>query len=163
MSRKVIEVSQSSDETVKSSEREFAVEAIRKWRFHLRKNRKEYFIKWLDYDESENTWEPEENLNCSRRVREFEKTLSSSEAYRYHHPNPRKMNGFKRNAKVIKIGGGDLRKDGKVSCLILFDDTDEYESIPIDSVFEGDPEIAMKFCEQRLVDNECAETSPTPE
>jgi len=35
----------------------------------------EYFLKWTDYDDSENSWEPEENLHCEELVNDFEEKL----------------------------------------------------------------------------------------
>jgi len=32
----------------------------------------EYFLKWIDYNDSENSWEPEENLHCEELVNDFE-------------------------------------------------------------------------------------------
>lgn len=39
----------------------------------LRKNKVQYFLKWKGYDKSENSWEPENNLNCKDLIRDFEK------------------------------------------------------------------------------------------
>ena len=30
-----------------------------------------YLIKWKEYNESENTWEPMKNLNCQQKIEEF--------------------------------------------------------------------------------------------
>ena len=35
----------------------------------------EYLVKWVGYDESFNTWEPEENMNCKELVKSFEVRL----------------------------------------------------------------------------------------
>lgn len=39
----------------------------------------EYWIKYKGYPDSENTWEPIENLNCPRLVRKFENSLKRKE------------------------------------------------------------------------------------
>lgn len=39
----------------------------------------EYWIKYKGYPDSENTWEPIENLNCHRLIRKFEKDLKRKE------------------------------------------------------------------------------------
>ncbi|XP_031638006.1 chromobox protein homolog 5-like [Contarinia nasturtii] len=53
--------------------KEYDVEKIlrRKIGHRMDKNGIYYFIKWLHYDESYNTWEPECNLNCDDLVEEF--------------------------------------------------------------------------------------------
>lgn len=53
----------------------------------FKNNRVEYFLKWVDYDDSANTWEPEEHLNCKELITDFEQQ-----------ENDRK------NKKILKLG-----------------------------------------------------------
>jgi hypothetical protein len=36
----------------------------------------EYFLKWKDYSDDQNTWEPRENLGCKEMINDFEKDLT---------------------------------------------------------------------------------------
>lgn len=39
----------------------------------------EYLVKWKDFSDAENTWEPVNNLNCPDLVREFQSKPYESE------------------------------------------------------------------------------------
>lgn len=54
-----------------ASVEEYAVEAIRKKRTNPKTGLVEYLIKWENYPESDNTWEPQEHLKCPEIIARF--------------------------------------------------------------------------------------------
>jgi len=65
-------------EDEESEEEEYEVEEILDGR--VRKGKTEYLIKWKGYDnEEDNTWEPDENIDCEDKIIDFEKNRKNKE------------------------------------------------------------------------------------
>ena len=98
---------------------EFTVEAIVGKR--KRNNRVEYCVKWHGFDDTDNTWEPIDNLNCNELIAEFEQnkttpTTARQRAQRQRKTTPatpttttttsaKKGDGFARGLKPKKVVG----------------------------------------------------------
>lgn len=147
-------------------EEEYQVEAIRAWRWHLNQHHRLYLIKWINYDEADNTWEPEYNLNCPELLRKFEKALDQNERI-FYNAKPKRLSGFERRAVFLGLVGVDGPSEADLDpvdkkprlgnnhyCLLKFDDADQPEEITLAEFFLNQPDAAFKYCEQRLINRQ---------
>lgn len=79
------------------AENEYNVEAIQDYRWCWESCEGLYFVKWIGYPESQNTWEPLEHLECHEKLKEFyalrlkerEKALPGRKRFLEVPPDPR--------------------------------------------------------------------------
>ncbi|XP_054724387.1 chromobox protein homolog 3-like isoform X2 [Uloborus diversus] len=143
-------------------EEEFVVEKILDKR--ITNNKNEYFLKWKGYPDSENTWEPEENLDCPEMIEEFENQLkkkkdsSSSDKKRRINGEsseapPKKKEerprGFDRGLDPEKIIGA-TDSSGELMFLIKWKNCDEADLVPSKIANIKCPQVVIQFYEERL-------------
>lgn len=146
-----------------SEEEEYIVEAIRGWRYNASTRCKEYLIKWKNYTDEDNTWEPEDHLHCPNILKEFKSSLPTEERRCFNHKDPDGLTGFQRHATFDKCIGADGPHESdedeasdkpdkqKFYALIQFKDSEYAEEVTMKEFLKHQPEEAWKFIEQRLV------------
>ncbi|UYV69533.1 CBX1, partial [Cordylochernes scorpioides] len=155
----------SKDEASTNDEpEEFTVEKVLDKR--IRQNRVEYFLKWKGYPDSENTWEPSENLDCpeliqafedkrkeeqkkdkKRKVNGAEMDFSSKKKKKVEEDN--RQRGFDRGLDPEKIIGA-TDSGGELMFLIKWKGSDEADLVPARIANVKCPQVVIKFYEERL-------------
>lgn len=155
---------------------EFTVEKILDKR--IRQGRVEYFLKWKGYPDSENTWEPQSNLDCPELIAEFEenrkkddkkddkkedkkRSSGTSKVNGSEDSVPKKKKakpsseddtrprGFDRGLDPERIIGA-TDSSGELMFLIKWKDSDEADLVPSREANVKCPQVVIKFYEERL-------------
>lgn len=150
-----------------SGSEEFTVEKILDKR--IKNGRAEYFLKWKGYPDSENTWEPQSNLDCPELIQEFEDQRKKKEDKRRassakangaaEEPKKKKAKtateeesqprGFDRGLEPERIIGA-TDSSGELMFLIKWKNSDEADLVPSRLANVKCPQVVIQFYEERL-------------
>lgn len=166
-----------SDAEEEEDEEEFTVERVVDTR--VRGGKREYLLKWKGYPDSENTWEPEENLDCPELIQAYEdkvkkereekgsagpasskkrkagdkddssSTASSTKKKKVTEDEANKPRGFDRGLHPERIIGA-TDSSGELMFLMKWKDSDEADLVPARQANVKCPQIVIAFYEERL-------------
>jgi len=144
-------------------EEEFTVERILDKR--IRNNKVEYLIKWEGYPDTENTWEPQENLDCPDIISAYEdrsekkkeekkrkkeaETSGGKKKQKVVEEEDNKPRGFDRGLQPERIIGA-TDSSGELMFLMKWKDSDEADLVPARQANVKCPPIVIQFYEERL-------------
>lgn len=157
-----------SQETAEEPE-EFVVEKVMDQR--VVHGKVEFFLKWKGFTDADNTWEPEENLDCPELISQFleaQKSIKEKPA-----PVKRKApadepetdgkkkeadkpRGFARNLDPERIIGA-TDSSGELMFLMKWKDSDEADLVPAREANVRCPQVVIAFYEERLTWHSCPE------
>uniref|UniRef100_A0A1B6MQ55 Heterochromatin protein 1 n=1 Tax=Graphocephala atropunctata TaxID=36148 RepID=A0A1B6MQ55_9HEMI len=159
-------------------EEEYSVEKILDVR--VTKGKTEYFLKWKGYSEEDNTWEPEDNLDCPELIQEFKDMRKKKEAAKKQEETPKppakkKKLSTQKESKTPKEEQPPKKKveddnkprgfdrglepervigatdsSGELMFLMKWKGTDEADLVPSKQANIRCPQVVIQFYEERL-------------
>uniref|UniRef100_A0A3B4AD27 Chromo domain-containing protein n=1 Tax=Periophthalmus magnuspinnatus TaxID=409849 RepID=A0A3B4AD27_9GOBI len=133
---------------------EFVVEKIIRRR--VSNGRVEYFLKWKGFTDADNTWEPEDNLDCPELIEAFlvknaHLTENSEEDQGEIIPKEEMTDHaivFPRQEPECIIGSTDRR--GELMFLVKWKNSEDVALLPAREVSARCPQVVINFYEQKL-------------
>ncbi|XP_077286369.1 uncharacterized protein LOC143911370 [Arctopsyche grandis] len=154
----------SSVPTAHTKPEEFSVEKVLDRR--IRNSRVEYLLKWKGYSDDDNTWEPEDNLDCPELISAYEEARTKREAIEKKERRKRSFaeDKFKKNnsiEEVIKPRGfdrglepekivGTTNVTGELMFLIKWINCDELDLLSSKIVNQRVPGFVINYYENKL-------------
>ena len=136
-------------EEAASNEEEFVVERIVDKR--VRGGVTEYFLKWKNYPDADNTWEPVDNLDCPALIEEYERaTARVPKAAKRAAPEKRKGRPAKRPVQEPEKIIGATDASGELMFLVKWKDSEEADLVPASQANTRWPAVVIAFYEKRL-------------
>ncbi|XP_049637348.1 chromobox protein homolog 1 isoform X1 [Suncus etruscus] len=162
------------EEVLEEEEEEYVVEKVLDRR--VVKGKVEYLLKWKGFSDEDNTWEPEENLDCPDLIAEFlqsqktahetdkiegskrkadsdsedkgedSKPKKKKEEVRLESEKPR---GFARGLEPERIIGA-TDSSGELMFLMKWKNSDEADLVPAKEANVKCPQVVISFYEERL-------------
>ncbi|XP_013870201.1 chromobox protein homolog 1b [Austrofundulus limnaeus] len=143
-------------------EEEYVVEKVLNRR--VVKGKVEYLLKWKGFSNEDNTWEPEENLDCPDLIAEYlqnQKTAhegkrkggsdadgDDSKSKKKKDENE-KLRGFARGLEPERIIGA-TDSTGELMFLMKWRNSDEADLVPAKEANVKCPQVVISFYEERL-------------
>ncbi|XP_038847169.1 chromobox protein homolog 1b isoform X3 [Salvelinus namaycush] len=146
-------------------EEEYVVEKVLNRR--VVKGRVEYLLKWKGFSDDDNTWEPEDNLDCPDLIAQFlQKQKSAHESVgkrksaetnvegeesrpKKRKDDPEKLRGFARGLDPERIIGA-TDSTGELMFLMKWKNSDEADLVPAKEANVKCPQVVISFYEERL-------------
>ncbi|KAK7919395.1 hypothetical protein WMY93_010679 [Mugilogobius chulae] len=140
-------------------EEEYVVEKVLNRR--VVKGRVEYLLKWKGFSNEDNTWEPEDNLDCPDLIAEFlqsQKTAQDGKRKadgdddsksKKKKDETEKLRGFARGLDPERIIGA-TDSTGELMFLMKWKNSDEADLVPAKEANVKCPQIVISFYEERL-------------
>lgn len=158
------ETEKKADEVVEEEEEEeeYVVEKVLNRR--VVKGKVEYLLKWKGFSNEDNTWEPEENLDCPDLIAEYlQKQKSANEGKRKaagdadgdeskskkKKDDNEKLRGFARGLEPERIIGA-TDSTGELMFLMKWKHSDEADLVPAKEANVKCPQVVISFYEERL-------------
>ncbi|XP_041665637.1 chromobox protein homolog 3a isoform X1 [Cheilinus undulatus] len=148
---------------------EFVVEKVLDQR--IVNGKVEFYLKWKGFTDADNTWEPEENLDCPELISAFleaqknvkekpaavkRKASTDEAAGDSKKKEPEKPRGFARNLEPERIIGA-TDSSGELMFLMKWKDSDEADLVPAREANTRCPQVVIGFYEERLTWHACPE------
>uniref|UniRef100_A0A8C5SQ95 Chromobox 1 n=1 Tax=Laticauda laticaudata TaxID=8630 RepID=A0A8C5SQ95_LATLA len=158
------------EEVLEEEEEEYVVEKVLDRR--VMKGKVEYLLKWKGFSDDDNTWEPEENLDCPDLIAEFlqsqktahetdksegsKRKAESDSEDRGEESRPKKKReeaekprGFARGFEPERIIGA-TDSSGELMFLMKWKNSDEADLVPAKEANIKCPQVVISFYEERL-------------